>query len=145
MPKIRIAAPEDLKDVVLLYKKGLESLGEPYNEESVRNKVYTSYYLAPCFLVIKDDTIVGIAGLTVIRTSHDSAASLADYMFYIEPEYRSIRTLDALMEKIKDFAVSKNLPIRLDFRVSGNIEARERLLNRYGFKVQSVVGVYDGK
>jgi hypothetical protein len=144
MCNVRIAENKDIDDILRLYKAGLKELGEDYKDSLVLNKVVTCFHLAPCFLVEINDNIVGMAGLTTVTTSHTGDASLADYMFYIEPEHRNIRTLDALMKEIKGFAVSKNLPIRLDFLVDGEVSAKARLFERYGFKPFSVVGVYNG-
>ena len=86
-----------------------------------------------------------MAAFTIVTASHNGDECLADYMFYVEPEHRNIRTLDALMKEIKGFSVENNLPIRIDFRHGYSLKGRERLLNRYGLQVQSVVGVCNGR
>lgn len=141
---IRQAETEDLGRVIELYRAGLTELGLKYSDSMTANKVVTSFYLAPCFLLVIDDIIRGIAGMTVVTTSHNGDASLADYMFYIEPEHRSLRTLNTLVNEVKAFADEKNLPLRLEFIVNDDEELRKRLLSMNGLKVQSVVGVYNG-
>ena len=140
MVKIKIATGEDLHDIIELYQKGLEELGEPFKYELLVKKVTESYILAPCFLVVFNDKIVGMAGFTLVTTSHSGVASLADYMFFVEKEHRNIKTLDTLMKAIKEFAMSHDLQVRVDF-LTGSLKARKRLLARYGFKVSSLVGV----
>lgn len=139
---IRIATGEDLEDIISLYERGLKELNEPYKHELLIKKVTESYILAPCFLVVINDKIVGMAGFTLVTTSHSGVASLADYMFFIEKEHRNIKTLDALMKQIKEFAMTHNLQIRLDFLVDRSVGVKKRLFERYGFNVNSIVGVY---
>lgn len=141
---IRIATPADFEDILELYKAGLEELGFKYKEDLLKIKIVNSYKLAPCFLVVMNDKICGMAGFTVVTTSHDGVASLADYMFYIKPEHRNIKTLDALMKTIKEFAMTHGLPVRLDFFISKSLKSHKRLLERYGFKVSALLGVYNG-
>ena len=141
---IRIAENKDIDDIFRLYKASLEELGENYQESLILNKIVTCFYLAPCFLVVIDDKIVGMAGFTSVTSSHTGDVSLADYMFYIEPEHRNIRTLDALMDAIKGFAVENKFSIRLDFILNNDLLAKQKLLERYGFKVLVLAGVYNG-
>jgi len=142
---IRKATPYDFDVVMSLYKKGLEEIGiTDYKESYLLNKVVVSYHLAPCFLVVINDSIVGIAGLTIVHNSHNGDASLADYMFYIEPEHRNIKTLGALVKSAQEFADSHKLPLRIDFAVNGDEETRKRLMKMNNFDVKSIVGIYNG-
>lgn len=141
---IRKATPKDIPEILELYRKGLEELGQKNIKEShILNKVVISYHLAPCFLLEIDDIIVGIAGLTVVTTSHNGVASLADYIFYVEPEYRSIKTLGVLVDSAKNFATENALPLRLEFISNNDEELRKRIFRLHGFKVSSVTGVYN--
>lgn len=141
---VRQAENEDLPDVVKLYRAGLSELGLKYKNDLTQQKVETCYHLAPCFLVVINDNIVGIAGLTLITASHSGDVSLADYMFYILPEHRSLKTLNALVKEVKAFAKAKNFPLRLEF-VSNDDEAiKRRLLRMNGFEIKRIVGEYNG-
>lgn len=141
---IRQATPKDIPCVVRLYKAGLGELGEKYKEDLVFQKVATCFYLAPCFLLEVNDNIQGIAGLTLLTTSHNGDAQLADYMFYIKPEHRSLKTLNSLVKEVKAFAKEKNLPLRLEFISNDDEDLKRRLLSMNGFKVGSIIGVYHG-
>lgn len=141
---IRKATTKDLDDVIKLYRMGLTELDESYSDSLTMNKVLTCFYLAPCFLLVINDKICGIAGLTVITTSHNGDASLSDYMFYILPEHRSLRTLNSLVKEVKAFAKEQNLPLRLEFVCKNDEKLKERLLIMNGFKINSVTGVYNG-
>lgn len=140
---IRKATAQDLDDVIKLYRAGLTELGEKYSDSLTMNKVLTCFYLAPCFLLVINDKICGIAGLTVVTSSHNGDASLSDYMFYILPEHRSLRTLNSLVKEVKAFAQEQNLPLRLEFVSSGDEKLKERLLTMNGFKIGGVIGVYN--
>lgn len=141
--QVRKATKEDIPKVINLYKSGLIEAGEPYKENAIVKKVVSSYLIAPCFLLVIDDTICGMAGLTVITSSHSGDAMLGDYIFYVEPKYRNIKTLGALVNACKDFAVAHSLPLRVDFKCHNMPAKRERLLRYFGFNIHSVVGVYN--
>lgn len=141
---IRKAETKDLDDVIRLYRAGLVELGEPYSDSLTMNKVLISFYLAPCFLLVIDDNICGIAGLTVVTSSHNGDASLSDYMFYVLPEHRSLRTLNSLVREVKAFADEKNLPLKLEFVADFDENIRKRLFEMNGFKKCNLVGVYNG-
>ena len=142
---IRQATPKDIPVILDLYNKGLIELGETNIVEScLLRKVVNSYHLAPCFLVVKNDNIIGMAGLTVVTTSHNGVAQLCDYMFYVQPEHRNINILSELVENIKEFARDSDMPIKLEFITDNDQNLRERVLKMHGFKVYSVSGIYHG-
>lgn len=140
---IKKAKADDLGEVIDLYRAGLTELGEEYSDSLTMNKVLTSFYLAPCFLVVIDGKICGMAGLTAVTTSHDGVASLSDYMFYVLPEHRNLKTLNTLVKEVKAFAAEQKLPLRLEFVANGDEKLKERLLTMNGFKIGAVIGVYN--
>lgn len=139
---IRKATPEDFNDILLMLKAGITELGEEYKESCLLNKIAVSYYLAPCFLLVVNDNICGMAGLTVKNSSWSGNATLMDYMFYIKPEHRDLDNLGGLVEKSKEFARENSLPLRLEF-ISGSEKVRKRLFDMHGFEIKAVVGYYD--
>lgn len=141
---VRIAAPDDFDEIARLYKAGLTELGQKYDDEKVLNKVVTSYYLAPCFLLEIDGKICGIAGFTTVTSSHSGDASLADYMFYVEPKHRNMDSLNALTGAVKDFASAHKLPVRLEFLSHDDEAVKKRLLKRHGFEIGAIIGVFHG-
>ena len=138
---IRKATPDDFGDILQMLKAGIEELGEEYKESVLVNKIAVSYYHAPCFLLVINGIICGMAGLTVKTSSMSGNATLMDYMFYIKPEYRSLKNLSGLVEKSKEFALQNQLPLRLEF-VSGSEKVRKRLFEMHGFEIKAVVGKY---
>ena len=142
---VRRAKQQDLPAILRLYKKGLVEVDEKYLESLLVKKIVDSFLLAPCFLLEIDGRIQGMAGFTTVTIAHNGVASLADYMFYVEPEHRSMKTLGALVDAAKEFAREHEMPIRVDFISQNDEELRKRLLTRHGFTVALVVGVFDGK
>lgn len=141
---IRQATAKDIPIILDLYEKGLRELGETEILESLLlQKVVNSFHLAPCFLLVIDDNVVGIAGFTVVTTSHNGVASLADYMFYVSPEHRNIKNLSELINAAKDFATDKNISIRIESLANNDEDLRKRLFTMHGFRVLSVTGVYN--
>lgn len=141
---VRQATSSDIETICELYKKGLIELGEQkILDDKVRNKVANSFLLAPCFLLEINGNIVGMAGLTAVTASWSNDVSLADYMFFVEKEHRSLENLSALVNSCKGFASDHNYPLRLEF-VTGSEEVRQRLFRMHGFDKTIVVGVYHG-
>lgn len=86
-----------------------------------------------------------MAGFTTVISSHDGKARLADYMFYVEPQHRSIKTLGRLVEAAKDFAKEQDLPLRVEFLSQNDEQLKKRVLKMHGFEVVAVVGEYNGR
>jgi len=144
--EVRKATPQDIPYILDMYKKGLNELGfTDWKESLLVKKVTESFILAPCFIMVKNDIVIGMAGLTIVITSHNGVATLADYMFYVEPEHRNITNLGGLTDKIKSFSDETGMPVKLEFLALNNDEKlKSRVLNMHGFDVFSVTGVYDG-
>ncbi len=142
--EIRQATPRDIPFILELYKDGLKELGETdIKEPLLLKKVVNSYHLAPCFLLIINGIIRGMAGFTVGTSSHNGVASMMDYMFYVQEEYRSLKNLSALVKSAKDFASKKMMPIKLEFLTNNDEKLRARLLKMHGFRVFSICGLYN--
>jgi hypothetical protein len=141
---IRAATHGDVGEILKMYRLGLEELGETkFSESLMLDKVLSSYHVAPCFLLIKDDIIVGMAGLTIITLPWNGTASLADYMFYVQPEHRNIKDLSALVNKSKEFAEALGIPLRIQFATDAKYSVKERLFRMHNFEISSVVGTYN--
>lgn len=140
---LRKATNKDLPKVLELYKKGLEELGITNHKESyLVDKVISSWNLAPCFILEKND-IVGMAGLTMGTECWSGNATLCDYMFYVEPEHRTLSNLGGLVRECKQFADDIGLPLRINLTINNDEKLRERLLKMYGFKPIQIAGLYE--
>lgn len=140
---IRFAEKQDLLYMIDMYMRGLHEMGECICDETkMLAKLIACMEVAPCFLLIKDDTIVGMAVMTIAVNPHNSGARLTDVMFYVYPKYRNIDNLSELVDSIKDFASLHNLSISLRFVCRGDEKGRKRLLRMNGFKVTAIEGSY---
>jgi len=118
-------------------------LGETrFNESMMINKVVSSYHLAPCYLLIKNGNIIGMAGLTIKTSPWNGDATLSDYMFYVYPEHRSFKNFSGLVEKCKGFAASLDVPLNFEIALGSRPKSRERLARMLGFELISVNGEY---
>lgn len=138
---IRQAAKEDLSRVLELYKAALDELDQKWSHDRLVKKIADSFILAPCFLVESNGIICGMAGFTVVSASHNGEESLADYMFYVKPEQRNLRTLKALLYEVKAYAKQQNLPIRVEYLCNNDEALKRRLLSLNGFEVRGIIGV----
>ena len=142
---VRKATRDDFGEILRFYKAGLEELGEDYVEELLEKKIENAYYAAPCFLLVVNDKIVGMAALTASLICYNGKITLSDYMFYVEPQHRNLKRLSGLVNACKDFAYEQKAALRLDFISQKDEELRIRLLRMHGFKIHSIVGVYNGR
>lgn len=133
----RKATPEDFPLMLEFYKSGLDELGEEWLESCLVNKIVNSYKIAPSF-IYKD---VGFAGFTIVTVSHNGKQVLADYMFYVRPEHRSIKATKALVNAAQDFAGEHDLTLRVEFFTQGNLEAKSRMLEMHGLQPKGIIGV----
>lgn len=141
---IRQGDKSDIKEIVELYKAGLEEMGyTDWKESLLIKKVIESFILAPCFLLVNDGKVAGMAGLTLVTISHSGVVSLADYMFFIEKDSRNIKNLNALVGEVKEFATKNDFPLRLEFISKDDEKAKERLLRMNGFEIGGVIGVFN--
>jgi len=140
------AKSSEIPYILGLYRDGLEELGAKNIKDSLLvNKVVAGFHLAPCFLLKIDGIIRGIAGLTVVHSSHSGDAMLSEYMFYVEPEFRSLKHLSALVNACKTFADEHGFLLRFEFINQVDIRIRERLFKMHNFQIKSVIGEYDGR
>lgn len=141
---VRIAVPEDLLRVSELAAKGLRELGEVPDVDRVNAKVLEAYEKAPCILYEKD-RIQGMWGLTAFRPYFSNKLMLMDYMFYIEPDYRSFRAAKMMVEAVKKIANDHKIDIELNYMITHSFDKKMRLFEMMGFKKTGLKGVYNGK
>ena len=144
MPTVKQATPKDFPRIVELYEEGAREMGETDIDKNIVLKhVSAAYQLAPCFLLTNDDRIDGMAGFSVVASSHNCVATMIDYLFYIKSEYRWLKNLSALFEAAKTFAKEHKMPLRIEFSANKDEELRKRVLTMHGFNIHAVVGMYN--
>lgn len=144
MPCIEMAEGIELDRIVELAKIALKELPLPFpaDDEEIFTAVYVYWEQAPCFVLKISGQIVGFAGLRLTKAPFSKMPMLQDYLFFVLPEHRNINNIKALCKAARDFSDSTDLPLRLDYTISGNQNTQERLLKRMGFRVAGITGVY---
>jgi len=142
---IRKATAGDVPYILELYAAGLGELGfDGIDKERLLAKVISSYHLAPCFLLVIDDKICGMAGLSVNIIPWSGKATLCDYIFYIRPEYRGLSNFGGLVKACKDFSDEVSLPLSFNFTVNDDEDVRKRVFKMHGFETKYITGTYNG-
>ena len=123
---IRKATPCDFVQILALYKAGLDEIGEDWKESFLVRKIVTSYKLAPSFVLEIDGKIQGFAGFTIVTASHNGQKVMAEYMFYIRPEFRGDKSLLSLVQAAQDFAKENDFPLRVEFIINNDEQLKRR-------------------
>ena len=145
--KVRLANLSDLPKIHELAWAGYEEIDEaaivPYDKKLFYEEViYPQFFRAPVFILERDGQVIGIWGLTSSRPRGSVHNCIADYIFYIEPEFRSIKATRLLCKAVKDFADQQQLPIRLNYLFNGKLSLHERIFRLMGFKIRGIIGEY---
>lgn len=147
--KTRYAERKELADVLELTWRGYKELEDiapvTYKPDLIyKDIILPSWHRAPCVLLEKDNEIIGMWGLTTYRVHGSAESILADYMFYILPEYRSIKAVEALKKAVLDVADQFKLNMKLTYLFTDKKDAHIRLFEKVGFRITGVQGVYEG-
>ncbi|MAI17151.1 MAG: hypothetical protein CBC71_06325 [Rhodobacteraceae bacterium TMED111] len=141
---VRQAKSTEIPRIIELYRESLDEIGVKHLDSLTSKTVTDNFFQAPCFLLEIDGIIRGIAGLTISFTPWSGEATLRDYMFYIQPEYRNDKSLGGLVNSCKEFAKKLGVNLQVSFIVKNDEKLRQRVLKKYGFEVKTVIGEYHG-
>ena len=144
MGSIKEATIDDFQEILRMVKAMRDELGQDYKESYVVYTILQSLKLAPCFLLEKDGKICGMAGLTVFFDGFTGQATLSEYGFYIDPSQREYSVFSGLIDKCKEYADKVNMPLIFSFQAHASNDFKVKLFERKGFKVDSIVGEYNG-
>ncbi len=146
--KTRHAIPSDLLDVWRLCwkaKKELQSITpETVDPELLMDWIEEAMGQAPCVLLVKDGVTIGFWGLCTCRARWSHDVILADYMFYVLPEHRSMKAVEHLKTAVQAVADQLGLNLQLSYLFTDKKDAHIRLFEKVGFEVHGVMGVYRG-
>ncbi len=145
----RYAEKDDLPEVYVMYLEALTELNESHDEKDALDFILLCWSKAPCILLEKNGKVIGFAGLTTSCPQYDKKRTyLRDYMFYIKPAHRGIRSWRELCKAVQQTADRFKLPFVGDHRLQGTIKHHERLIRMAGAKplaITSVYGVCNGR
>lgn len=139
--KTRYAESEDLPQVYAMYISALQDLGEVFKEDLALDFMIRCWSKAPCIL-LEDNGIIGFAGLNTFTVDISGKDFLREYMFYIKPPYRGIRSWRALSKAVQETADKFKLPFVGDHRLQGNINHHLRLIKMAGARPLSIQAIY---
>lgn len=143
---IRFAELKDLPCVFELCMMAMEELKDrlplDVNAEKLSNSILDNWVKAPCFVLEKNNEIVGFYGLTIYTPFYSNNQTLGDYMLYLNPENRTYKNLSRLSRAARDFAEEKGLPIDLNFITQSSQEVKARFLEKMGAEIVGVKAVY---
>jgi len=144
----RHAEQKDIAEIYRLswagYKELKDIAPEKVDADLLLQWIYKAYAQAPQILLEKDGKIVGFWGLCTIKAAWSHDILLADYMFYILPEHRSIRATRQLVKAVKDVADQSKSTFRQCYLFKGRLPLHARIFAMMGFSACGLVGFYKG-
>ena len=145
---IRYAEEKDLPTVYKLCWAGQRELKEIIPErvdpDLLWNWILKAYSQAPQVLLEKDGEIIGLWGLCTMQAAWSYDAVLADYMFYVLPEHRSLKATKRLKDAVCSVADQHKLTLRLSYLFTGKMPLHARIFAMMGFTVRGFIGFYKG-
>lgn len=113
--------------------------------EKCAKTVLYSWAQAPCVILERAGQIIGFAGLRTFIPAHTDDPALTEYMFYIEPESRSMKAARALSDAVKAVSDKFKIPLMFTHYLNGStVENKEKFLRRWGYKPYAVQCYYGG-
>lgn len=144
--KFRYAEKEDLPEVYVMYLAGLTEMGEEYDEKDALDFVLFCWSQAPCILLLKDGNIIGFAGLKTNTPAYNkSRIHLSEYLFYIQPANRGLKSWRMLCKATQEVSDKFNIPFVGTHYLSGDIPNHERLIRMAGATPKAILSVYGGR
>jgi hypothetical protein len=146
---VAMATRDELKDVVKLALEGAKEFDfdgyHPPEPEQVAKYICDKWLRAPCFVLKKDEAIVGFIGLDIDSHWWSTKPIITDYRAYIMPEHRNMRAVKLLYGAVKQFADEQGVPYHAGHFVSDNrFNARRGLMRWLGFKTTGFIISYNG-
>lgn len=143
---IFIAEREDLAEIVEMSlsipkEHGFENLPEVALEK-VTGHFLECFKESPIFVYKVDGKIAGFVATQLVELWWSKQPVLTDHIFYVHPDYRSLKVLNALIKAYRDFAKLNGLPIVMNFMSNDRTEVKEKIFERHGFKKSGFIGTY---
>lgn len=145
-----MAERDDLPRVIqLIMKRGeefdFEKSGFPEPEiDCVADTVYKNWLLSPCWIVLKDDKIIGLASTTLTNFGWSKKLHMAFFMVYVLPKYRSFDIIKKLYKSVQDYASLQGLLLVDENIAIDRVDGRRRLMRCLGFKESGFLLTFRG-
>lgn len=141
----RWADIDDLPYVFVLYIQALRELDMPHDEQKAMMYVMECYNHAPCVLLEADGDIVGFAGLRTVDKPWGGGVHLEEYMFYVLPQRRGMKSWRMLCKAVQDVSDRFQLPFYGRHMLQSDIKTHERMIKAAGAKPVAFLAVYGGE
>lgn len=128
-----------------MYLAALKELGEEHEEKRALDFMIRCYNQAPCLLLIKNDKIVGFAGLWLYVPAYGTKRYLRDYMFYIQPAHRGIRSWRELCKGVRDVSDKFKIPFVGEHRLTATLPKHLKMIEMAGAKPVAVLSMYEAQ
>ncbi len=138
---------EDVKTIIKMalnipQEHGFENLPK-VNLEKVCEYFYSKFEEAPIFVYKNPEgNIIGFVGAEITEMWWSTDPVVTDYVFYVDPEYRSPEVFETLIGALKDFAKLNKMPIISYFLAGKRLKAKEKLYEKNGFKNSGFITTY---
>ena len=145
---ISIAKEEDLSHVVDLVMHldsnyGFNGLPRA-KREVVKESIRENWLQSPCFLVTKDDKIIGFSSTCYGDYGWTDEKFLSTFITYVLPEHRNIGIVKQLYNAIKKYAKLQGVLLIDAHLATERVDGRRRLLLSQGFKESGFLLTYKG-
>lgn len=150
MTSIKMAKREDLPRVVqLIMKRGedfdYEARGMPLPDiDVVTDTVYRNWIISPCYVVWKDDEIIGLASTTLSTFGWSKVPHLGLFMVYVLKEHRKFGIIKKLYKSVQDYASLHGLVLHDSYIAIDRVDGRRRLMRALDFEESGFLLTYRG-
>lgn len=143
---IYVAKREELPEIIEMSlnipeEHGFDKLPE-VNLEKVTGYFVEKFRESPIFVYKKDNRIVGFVGTSIESFWWSDKNVLTDFIFYIHPEHRELKVLNALINSLRDLGKLNDMPVVTHFMSNDRTELKEKLFERHGFKKSGFIATY---
>lgn len=138
----RYAEKDDLPLVYSMYIAALTERECKINENKAMGHVLFCWSQAPCVLLLKDEEIIGFAGLKTIAIPFNDVVVLGDYMFYIVPKSRGIKSWRTLCKAVQDVSDKFKLAFVGEHLLNTDIKIHLKMIDLAGAKPKAILSVY---
>jgi len=128
-----------------MYLAALKEIGEEYDEKRALDFMIRCYNQAPCILLIKNDKIIGFAGLWIHVPEYGTKKYLRDYMFYLRPDHRGISSWRSLCKGVQSVSDKFKLQFVGEHRLTTTLPKHLRMIEMAGAKPVAVLSLYEAK
>ena len=135
--QIRKAGPLDISAIVHLLvdmHNNAEVPLSPIHSETLVAKVNEVIHRGVVFVAMKENMLIGSIGGKVMSDWWAENKYLSDLWLYVSPDHRKSSAGIELLKNFKNVGNEAKIPVRLGHIFSGDIDRKDKLFEKSGFK-----------